>query len=331
MGLLALMVLALGGPASLASAGSLIDATSLSAPQGGSFQMAGVVSASNSCPTGAPVQLTSSPDGGGTNLFPNGLGPQTPRDAGGNFTVTVDIPLSTPVGSYTIGLRCGGAAVGISRTLNVTAASSAAARITVSPASVKPGDAVTISGVIPTTGTMSCLAGDAVRLTSTSALFPPDGFGPNLPRDASGAFHTSYTVSSATAPAKYSIGMRCGGGTIGVGATLQVSATAPTTTTTSTTTPLTTTSSSTITTVAPATTLPETSTTFPPVPASGKSKGRGLLAVIALGVLLLVALAAVVQHFVRRGRTVPPAGPPAVPPEDSELPPPPPYEGPPRG
>jgi hypothetical protein len=59
-------------------------------------------------------------------------------------------------------------------------------------------------------------------ITSHAALFPPDGFGPSLSRNAAGAFQTSYTVPTSTPPGTYTIGLRCDGGNLGVGATLRV-------------------------------------------------------------------------------------------------------------
>jgi len=94
--------------------------------------------------------------------------------------------------------------------------------ITVSPSTVAQGGTVTISGNVPVTGDRSCLSGDLVRLTSTADLFAPDGFGPEVPRDANGNFETTYTVLTGTPPGTYRIGMRCGGGNIGISATLQV-------------------------------------------------------------------------------------------------------------
>lgn len=91
--------------------------------------------------------------------------------------------------------------------------------IMVSPATAAQGDTVTISGNHPIAG--DCAPGDA-RLTSTAELFPPDGFGPLVPSDASGNFTMTYTIPTSTPPGTYSIGMRCGGSNIGVSATLQV-------------------------------------------------------------------------------------------------------------
>jgi hypothetical protein len=93
--------------------------------------------------------------------------------------------------------------------------------ITVSPSTAAQGDTVTISGNVPITGSTSCASGDLVRLTSITDLFPPDGFGPQVPRDADGNFDTTYAIPTDTPPGTYGIGMRCGGGNVGISATLQ--------------------------------------------------------------------------------------------------------------
>jgi hypothetical protein len=95
-------------------------------------------------------------------------------------------------------------------------------RITVSPSTADPGDQVTISGYVPMTGPHSCDGGDSPRLTSTSGLFPPDGFGPAVPQDASGNFQMTLTILTETPSGSYRIGLRCGGGNVGVSSTLQV-------------------------------------------------------------------------------------------------------------
>jgi hypothetical protein len=94
--------------------------------------------------------------------------------------------------------------------------------ITVSPSTIAPGGDITISGNVPLTGDQSCPSGDGVRLTSISDLFPPDGFGPEVARDTNGDFETTYTVPLDTAPGTYRIGMRCGGGNVGISTTVQV-------------------------------------------------------------------------------------------------------------
>jgi len=91
--------------------------------------------------------------------------------------------------------------------------------ISVSPTVVAAGHTVRISGSTPTA---LCPASDAAILTSTAQLLPPDGFGPAVPRDSSGAFSVFYTVPTSTPPGVYSIGFRCGGGNVGVHTSLRV-------------------------------------------------------------------------------------------------------------
>jgi hypothetical protein len=59
-------------------------------------------------------------------------------------------------------------------------------------------------------------------VTSEAALFPPDGFGPTATRDSDGSFAIDYTVPASTTPGTYTVGLRCGGGNVGVGASLTV-------------------------------------------------------------------------------------------------------------
>jgi hypothetical protein len=101
-------------------------------------------------------------------------------------------------------------------------ASAATASISVSPATVAVGGRVTISGVVPTTGSPSCAPGDTADLVSTAGLFPPDGFGPQATRSSIGAFSVTYQVPISTSAGGYSIGIRCGGGNVGVSAHLTV-------------------------------------------------------------------------------------------------------------
>jgi hypothetical protein len=305
--MLAIATMALGLQVPPAVAGpvrSVRASSSVSGPQGGTITVAGTVSFTSSCPAATPIQLTSTPPAGGANLFSGGLGPTAPRDASGNFQAKFVIPPSTPVGSYTIGVICGQTTVPITEVLNVTAAPSASPKITVSPTSAHPGDAIAISGQVPTTGTAACRSGDAVALTSTAALFPPDGTGPQGPRDASGNFGITYKIPGSTPPGAYTIGMRCGGGNVGIQATLQVTATAATTTATSTTTVLPTTTTPTTTAVAaPTTTGSETTTASTlPAPVKKNKSSNSPLRWVAIGFIALVVLAGAVLALVRRGR-----------------------------
>jgi hypothetical protein len=178
----------------------------------------------------------------------------------------------------------------------------AAAAITVSPATAAAGASVTVSGNVPATGTASCSAGAAAQLTSTAALFPPDGFGPQAPRDAAGDFRVDYTIPTGTAPGSYNIGIRCAGGNVGVSATLQVTRSSATTT------PPTTSRATTTaapTTAAPASTVP-TTTAPPATTAKGDDDSDGIPWILAV-ILGVVAVAAAFALGLRRGRRRPSA------------------------
>lgn len=103
----------------------------------------------------------------------------------------------------------------------------AGASVSVSPSSIPAGGTVRFSGVVPTSGTPSCAPGNAAILTDTAALFPPDGFGPQASRNASGAFHVSFRVPGSTPPGTYTVGVRCGGGNVGVSTHLRVTSARP--------------------------------------------------------------------------------------------------------
>jgi hypothetical protein len=103
-----------------------------------------------------------------------------------------------------------------------TAAAQAQGSLSVQPSRTHPSGHVVIAGLVPTSGSQSCPAEDPAVLTSTAALFPPDGFGPAAPRSASGQFKVKYVVPSSTPPGTYVIGVRCGGGNTGLSATLRV-------------------------------------------------------------------------------------------------------------
>jgi hypothetical protein len=103
-----------------------------------------------------------------------------------------------------------------------TAIAQAHARLSVRPDTVHPGDTVVVAGRVPVRGAQACPAGDPAILTSTAALFPPDGIGPLAPRGPSGKFKFEYVVQSSTPPGTYLIGVRCGGGNVGVSTTLRV-------------------------------------------------------------------------------------------------------------
>ena len=103
-----------------------------------------------------------------------------------------------------------------------TAWAAPSASISVSPSTVAPGGTVHISGSV---SPADCPVDDAAIPVSNASLFPPDGFGPSTDRDSSGAFELDYTVPATTPSGTYEIGLRCGGGNVGVTARLQVAGT----------------------------------------------------------------------------------------------------------
>lgn len=110
-------------------------------------------------------------------------------------------------------------ALAMAAVLAAAPAYGASASITVSPSTVAAGNSVHISGSIPV---KKCPASDSATVTSEASLFPPDGFGPSATRDSNGDFALDYTVPASTAPGTYSVGLRCGGGNVGVSASLTV-------------------------------------------------------------------------------------------------------------
>jgi len=264
---LALATIAVVASAAPASAAASITVDPSTASPGQTITISGNVPP-DQCPSTDPAQLTSSAD-----LFPpDGFGPPAGRAPTGDFSTQYTLNDTTPLGTYTIGVRCGGGNVGISANLDVVGATPAS--ITINPSSARPGDSATIAGNVPTDG---CPASDAAQLTSTADLFPPDGFGPQASRDASGAFSTTYTIPTSTPAGSYSVGVRCGGGNVGVTDTLVVTAASTTTSSTTTTTSTSTTS----------TTLASSSAT-----AAKKSDSNSWWRIVLLILVVLVAFAA---------------------------------------
>jgi hypothetical protein len=91
--------------------------------------------------------------------------------------------------------------------------------ISVSPSTISPGGTVHISGSVSLQG---CPQSDDATIADSSALFPPDGFGPTVLRNSNGDFATDYTVPTSTPPGTYTLTVRCGGGNVGVSAQLHV-------------------------------------------------------------------------------------------------------------
>ena len=281
--------------------------TNPSVAQGGTATVSGTLPINKACPASATVTLTSGPGPGGANLFPNGVGPQVTRNSSGGFSIMIRVPLSTPVGSYPISVTCAGKA-GSVETLDVTAAVSTKPSLSVSPAAAAPGSTVTFSGQVPTAnGVVTCAAGEATQLSGPAALFPPAGAGPPLSRGTNGTFSQPYRIPSNTPASTYSVGVRCGGGSLVASVNVQVTGTATTTTSSSTTT-TTVAKSTTTTSLVPATLVPPggqatTTLEFPTVPsisATDASTNKGGLSISALGLigLILVVVAFVIAIVV---------------------------------
>ena len=106
-----------------------------------------------------------------------------------------------------------------------------AASINVSPSTVAPGGNVRLSGDILANGTPGCDVTGTVTLISDAfaGLGEFAGVGAvDLPLDTTGHFDSTVTLSASVAPGTYSIGGRCGGGNLGVTATIVISALPPT-------------------------------------------------------------------------------------------------------
>ncbi len=111
-GLLALVLLAI--PAA-AVAGSIAVSPS-TVTVGQTVTISGSLSIA-ACPSGDGVTITST-----TGLFPAaGFGPTVSRNASGAFAVNYSLPLSTPPGTYSVGMRCGGGNPGVAAQLRVVA------------------------------------------------------------------------------------------------------------------------------------------------------------------------------------------------------------------
>ena len=94
-----------------------------------------------------------------------------------------------------------------------------------------PGGNVRLSGDILANGIPGCDVTGTVTLISDrfAGLGEFAGVGAvDLPIDSTGHFDSTVTLSAAVAPGTYSIGGRCGGGNLGVTATIVVGALPPT-------------------------------------------------------------------------------------------------------
>jgi hypothetical protein len=108
-------------------------------------------------------------------------------------------------------------AFGLVATVLATATAASAASVSVSPASATAGATVTVSGDVNVNGKPGCQVPGTVFLTSAALVQ-----GTSLPVDATGHFSGSVTLLSSVAAGSYTIGGRCGGGNLGVTATLTV-------------------------------------------------------------------------------------------------------------
>ena len=224
--LVAVPVLVSTAPAQAAT----IDVSPSSVAVGGQVTLSGDVLVNGQPACDAPGEVTLiSQAFNGLGEFA-GVGAVTaPVDASGNFTTTVTLPGTTAPGTYEISGRCGGGNLGVTATLTVVAAQQPT--IDVSPSTVAVGGQVTLSGDVLVNGQPACDAPGEVTLISQAfnGLGEFAGVGAVIaPVDASGNFTTTVTLPGTTTPGTYEISGRCGGGNLGVTATLTVVATAVT-------------------------------------------------------------------------------------------------------
>ena len=113
----------------------------------------------------------------------------------------------------------------VSVSLLLWAAPAAAATITVSPSSVAAGGQVTVSGDVLANGQPGCTVPGQVTLISPAFVGLGEFAGTpatTAQADAAGSFSTTVTLSPSVNPGTYDISGRCGGGNLGVSATLTV-------------------------------------------------------------------------------------------------------------
>jgi hypothetical protein len=150
----------------------------------------------------------------------------------GAFTATTTIPRSKTAGTFPIYLRCGGAIIGGGTLVVRPTPTAPPASVHVRPSSVAAGDTVTVSGSVgPDSAGVEC---SGVTLLSRAFVHTydfadvPAVFAAVKP---DGTFTATTTIPRATPAGTYTITGRCGGGNLGVSATLAVrAAVAPTTT-----------------------------------------------------------------------------------------------------
>src|SRR5262245_45970979 len=109
--------------------------------------------------------------------------------------------------------------------LSVSSPTAQAASIVVSPTTVAAGGTVRLSGdTLAPDGTPGCGAPGHVLLVSDAFIGLGEFAGTgavDLPVDATAHFDSTVTLSGAVAEGTYLISGRCGGGNIGVSATLE--------------------------------------------------------------------------------------------------------------
>ena len=101
----------------------------------------------------------------------------------------------------------------------------AAASINVSPSSTATSGTVTVSGDVLVNGQPGCTVPGTVTLISGAFAGISEFAGTgavDVPVDASGNFNASVTLKPSVGPGTYQISGRCGGGNLGVTATLTV-------------------------------------------------------------------------------------------------------------
>jgi hypothetical protein len=105
------------------------------------------------------------------------------------------------------------------------ASPASAATLAVSPTTVPTGGQVTVSGDVLNNGQAGCTVPGPVTLISAAftGLGEFAGTGATTAQaDAGGSFSTTVTLDASVGPGTYDISARCGGGNLGVTATLTV-------------------------------------------------------------------------------------------------------------
>jgi hypothetical protein len=109
--------------------------------------------------------------------------------------------------------------------LPLWASPASAATLNVSPTTVSTGGQVTVSGDVLVNGQAGCTVPGTVTLISAAftGLGEFAGTGATTTQaDAAGSFSTTVTLDPSVGPGTYDISARCGGGNLGVTATLTV-------------------------------------------------------------------------------------------------------------